>query len=52
MKHLQKVSDVGKRPACGQGALTRIPAIWQFPVGEPTKKPDTRSGFSSWFGSS
>ena len=45
MKHLQKVSDVGKRPACGQGALTRIPAIWQFPVGEPTKKPDTRSGF-------
>jgi len=29
-----------------------IPAIWQIPVGEPTKKPDTRSGFSSWFGSS
>jgi hypothetical protein len=30
----------GFHPASGQGALTRIPAIWRFPVGKPTKKSE------------
>jgi len=36
-RSFKKVSAVGKHPACGQGALTRIPAIWQIPVGKATK---------------
>jgi len=47
-KNVGSKDSKGFHPAIGEGALTRNPAIWRFPVGKATKKSEGLVRIFKW----